>query len=512
MRTTKTFIKASFLLLFLLIASEGRLIASSVQLNPPLQLPVEAVYDKIRGGLLGQMLGNLNGIPHEFKYNDAPGNIKNYIPSLPDGARTDDDTDFEWVYIMEMQKMRNIFLPYEDINSLWVERINRNIWCANRFARHLMDINIKPPFTGYSSLNPWAGFNISGSFLSETFGLLAPAMPQTAAGIGLHYTKVASDTEPAQTTQLFTTMISTAFVENDINKILDAGIASLDQKSKVFSIINDVRQWHKQYPDNWRETRRLLKEKYTLEGGRIRDNNGIELNTGATIAALLYGEGDFAETMKAAFNFGWDADNTAATAGTIVGVTYGYRRMLTEENWQIVDRYRNTTRDNMPMNETITSFGDRLIELFELLLEEKGGKKVVANQLLVYEIPAEKPAPVIHLPTSEDQKQLLPKEQEIENMVLNGDREAKARAAYLAVATDIGLSIKGKHPKQWEEACYNLSGYWKIMDNVFFGDFQELDHLRKKFKAAGFKTPIKRYTDSEIYNDSEVWKDPQLLY
>src|SRR5690606_37699778 len=83
---------------------------------------------------------------------------------------------------------------------------NRRIWCANRYARHLMDLDLMPPLTGNVLLNPWADFNISGQFLSETFGLLAPAMPQTAARIGLHYTQVAIDGEPAQTTQMFTAM------------------------------------------------------------------------------------------------------------------------------------------------------------------------------------------------------------------------------------------------------------------------------------------------------------------
>ncbi len=90
--------------------------------------------------------------------------------------------------------------------------------------------------------------------------------------------------------------------------------------------------------------------------------DGYELNTAATIAALLYGEGDFIKTLTTAFNFGWDADNTAATAGTIVGVIKGHRWMM-GQNWQIVDRYHNTKRENMPEDETITSFADRVIDL-----------------------------------------------------------------------------------------------------------------------------------------------------
>ena len=79
----------------------------------------EAVIDKIRGGLLGQMLGNLNGLPHEMKYIDEPGNVKNYVPSLPDGAWSDDDTDFEWVYVVEMQKNRTALLSHEQIFHFW---------------------------------------------------------------------------------------------------------------------------------------------------------------------------------------------------------------------------------------------------------------------------------------------------------------------------------------------------------------------------------------------------------
>ena len=125
----------------------------------------ELLRDKIRGGMLGQIIGNLNGLPHEMKYIDEPGNVTEYKPALPDGARTDDDTDLEWVYIFTMQKENEIYLPPERIAALWKERINKGIWCSNRFARNMMDIGFEPPLTGSAALNPWAEFNISGQFL-----------------------------------------------------------------------------------------------------------------------------------------------------------------------------------------------------------------------------------------------------------------------------------------------------------------------------------------------------------
>ncbi len=480
-------------------------------------IPVEPVTDKIRGGMLGQILGNLNGLPHENEYFYEPGNVTDYVPALPDGGWTDDDTDIEWIYIYEMQNRRKVLLSPEEITSFWQEKINRRIWCSNGYARYLMDIGIEPPYTGFTPLNPWAGFNISGMFIAETFALTAPAMPQTAAKIGLNYATVAISAEPAQATQLFTTMISTAFIEDDIDKILDAGIAALDPESVILQIINDVKSWHSQFPDNWRDTRRLIKETYTLEGDtkRTRNWNGVEINTATTIAALLYGEGDFARTLELCFNMGWDADNTAAMAGTILGVKYGYRKMV--HNWTIIDRYKNTTRDNMPMDETITSFSDRVIEVFEMVNQENGGEKIVKDSTMVYKIPSEVPAPIVLVTSPEDQKnQLVEKfKQEIISNLQHGNREERARAAYMAVALDLYENISSEYPDQWGTAAYDLSGYWKIMDNIFFGlfgDFNEMHQLKDKFIAAGFKTPAKDYRGFELFNDPEVWKDPDELY
>lgn len=482
-------------------------------------LPVGEVIDKIRGGLLGQILGNLNGIPHENKYHDEPGSVKNYTPWLPEGARTDDDTDFEWVYVYEIQRNRNAFLSPGFITQFWKERINTRIWCSNRFVRHLMDMGMQPPYTGYTLFNPWAEFNISGQFLSETFGLLAPVMPQTAARIALNYTTISINNEPAQTTQLFSSMIAMAFLENDLDKILEAGIAAIDKNSKILKIIEDIRKWHKQYPDDWEMTRRLLRDNYTQEGGSMRDWNGYELNTGAIIASLLYGKGDFAESLKLAFNYGWDADCNAATVGTILGVTHGYRKMMNRSDpynpeWQIVDRYKNTTRDNMPEDETITSYADRLIEVFEMVNENNGGNKVLQDNRMVYQIPVEQPAPVIKIHSSDEQKKMLLEEfeQQIADNLAHGNREERARAAYMAVCLGMNENLAISTPEQWEQACHDLSGYWKIVNNIFFGDFSGLTEMRKKFEAAGFKTPTKQYSDNELYHDQEFWKNPKLIH
>jgi hypothetical protein len=214
---------------------------SSVAPGETFTVPAEVLRDKIRGGLLGQILDDLNGLPHEMKYLAEPGKVTAFVPALPEGAWTDDDTDFEWVYIKVMEDENCLLLPPERIRRLWQERINQRIWCSNQYARQLMDLGIEPTLTGMPMLNPWAEFNISGQFLCETFGLIAPALPRRAAEIGLNYTGVAIGGEPAQTTQFFTSMIALAFVENNIEALLDHGLASLDPASVIRQIVQDVR-------------------------------------------------------------------------------------------------------------------------------------------------------------------------------------------------------------------------------------------------------------------------------
>jgi len=201
------------------------------------------------------------------------------------------------------------------------------------------------------------------------------------------------------------------------------------------------------------------------------------------------------------------------------GVMDGYRKMLSDNDrfsqpWQIVDRYKNVTRDNMPDNETITSFADRVVELFEMVNEEKGGLKKVKNNVMVYQIPIEQPASVLPLYSIAEQKRSLQTEfeQQIEEDLVSGDREERARAAYLAVCLDMDVGLRKSNKKEWKQACYDLSGYWKIMNNIFFGDFKGLAQFRSKFQSAGFVSLPKQYQDDQIYNDQTAWKDPGDLY
>jgi hypothetical protein len=481
-----------FLLLSQALAARCVSAAAAGDSNQFIEMSLETIEDKIRGGLLGQLLGNLNGLPHENKYYDQPGNVENYVPALPDGARTDDDTDIEWVYIVAIQRSPTVLLPPPQITQLWKTHINEHIWCSNLYVRRLMDIGIDPPLTGSPILNPWADFNISGQFVCETFALLAPAMPRTAARIALHYTHVSIDGEPAQATQLFASMIAAAFTTNNIDKILNAGAASIDPDCLIRRIVADVRSWHKQCPDDWRTARRLIKDKYTLYENRTRNQNGCELCTAAAVAALLYGQGDFVKTLTHAFNFGWDADNNAATAGTIVGVING-RRWMQQKDWQIKDVYRNTTRPGMPEDETITGFADRIIEIAGRVIIENGGEKSFRDGKIIYRIRSQEPANIEPLPDPNAQTAILRSKlgpQIFSGLAPDASTQQQARAAYLAICLGLADSLKKDYAERWPEFLAALQQYPQLLDVLFSGSVGPAgDRLHNAAAAAGLKKP-----------------------
>jgi hypothetical protein len=454
-------------------------------------VPADTLEDKIRGGLVGQLIGNLNGLRHEARYIDRPGTVADYTPSLPRGARTDDDTDIEWVYVVEMQKSGELFVPTVRITELWKSHINQRIWSSNQYVRQLMDIGVDPHLTGHSALNPWAGFNISGQFLCEAFALIAPAMPRAAARLGLHYTRVGIDGEPAQTTQLFATMIATAFVTDDLSQVLDAGVAAVDPASEIRAIVEGVRRWHRQYPEDWRATRRLIKETYSRRGGAVRDANGYELNTACTVAALLYGRGDFKETVRIAFNLGWDCDNNAATAATIIGVFLGHAWMM-DQGWEIRDLYRNTTRAGMPGDETISTFGDRLIELAGRVILERGGEKLDRGGRVVYRVRREQPSVIERLadPAAELARLRRDLEPEIRDALAGQDGLLQARAVYLAICLDLYHDLQEEHPDRWSTAVAALSAYPNVLQVLFHqSPTPRGDQLRERAVAAGLDRP-----------------------
>ena len=190
--------------------------------------------DKIAGAWIGQMVGNIYGLPFENKFVDEPapesrfpfGYTKN-IDKLQkyNGAFSDDDTDVEYIYLLLMEKY-GVEPTYANMREGWMYHIRDRVWLANRAALGLMHLGFTPPFTGDENLNPhW--YQIDPQLINEIWAYTAPGMISYAAGKSDWAARITSDSWAVSPTVLYGAMYADAFFCKDIRKLITRALKEL---------------------------------------------------------------------------------------------------------------------------------------------------------------------------------------------------------------------------------------------------------------------------------------------
>ena len=357
----------------------------------------DALLDRLHGGWAGMLIGGLDGLPHEFKYNDLPRPALPEFDFLTQGARSDDDNDFEWTHLWFMDKEGLLKLPYPRIVEIWKANMNSGIWVANKKARELMDQGVVPPDTGAVSRNPHAWYNLSGQFCVESYGLIAPGMPQAAADLGLHYARIAVSEEPLQAAQFWTALVSLrAFYPGPVEDALQLALAAADPKSCMAQAVADARAAYHAHPADWKTARQDLHQKWVKQ--LHWNGNSTPVNGAAVCLALLYGQDDFYRTLQYAMAIGYDADCNAATAGTVAGVRCGFKHIASLPQFKMPDRYINKTRPQLPAQSTVTGQAQTLLRLAERVILANGGEKITINAQPGYRVKLQSPGLLDPLP------------------------------------------------------------------------------------------------------------------
>src|ERR1051326_5273769 len=157
-----------------------------------------------------------------------------------------------------------------------------------------------------------------GQFCVESYGMIAPGMPQSAADLGLHYARVAVSGEPLQAAQYWTTLISLAAVSREsLEDLLKKSLLAVDPASaQAEAVRGGIQEFH-QHPTDWKAARRFFHDKWYVPKEKPWDaqarplkwnDNSTPLNGAMVVLALLYGHGDFYRTGQFAMALGYDAD------------------------------------------------------------------------------------------------------------------------------------------------------------------------------------------------------------
>ncbi|NLX12673.1 MAG: ADP-ribosylglycohydrolase family protein [Phycisphaerales bacterium] len=346
-------------------------------------LEADVYRDKLRGMWFGQLIGNHSGRDFEGKYctrEAAPDELFQWVikTSYADPWTGDDDTSFEYLYLHTLETY-GIDPTYSQIKNEWDLYVPlTGIYIANKQAKYLMNHGFSPPETG-SYTNNIHSFAIDSQITTEFFGSLAPGMRQWAIDAARTFGGVTNEGFSLHAAQFYAAIYAAAACESDINALVLAGQQCLPVSSRSYKVIQDVRDWYAQdmlddIPD-WRETRRKIYDHYhgTYAYGRYRYWIESTINLAMTTLTLLYGQGDFEETIKIAVLSGYDADCNPATAGGLIGMINGFTGLPTDLTGPATDHYRVLYRPGLPQYDTISNLAVRMQAVGEQVIVAQGG-------------------------------------------------------------------------------------------------------------------------------------------
>lgn len=296
-----------------------------------------SLQDKIKGGWAGQTIGVVYGAPVEFKYQGSMINEPHIIPwddhyvkywwDKKPGLFDDIYTDLNFVDAFEKHGLN---ASPDSIASHW-SNTAYHLAHANQASRYNILNGLMPPASGNWKNNPHADdldFQIEADFI----GLMSPGMVNEATKIADRVGHVMNSGDGWYGGVFVSALYSLAFVSNDPVYIVEQASKTIPEGTKFHDCIADVIKWHKQYPNDWKQTWFETQKKWNNDVGCPKGvflgfNIDAKINSAYVAIGLLYGEGDFTKSVDIAARCGQDADCNPGTVGGVLGVMLGYKNI-----------------------------------------------------------------------------------------------------------------------------------------------------------------------------------------
>jgi hypothetical protein len=358
------------------------------------RISVEDYVDKMKGGWIGQMAGVGWGGPTEFKWKGKiipEDKMPEWKPDMINQFSQDD------IYV-EMTFLRSLELYGMDVSirQAGIDFANSGykLWHANRFGRDNLRKGIAPPDSGHPKFNKHTD-DIDYQIESDYAGLIAPGLPNVVIGLGEKFGRLMNYGDGLYGGQFVGGMYAEAFFEEDMVKIVKAGLKCVPKKSQFAECIEDVLDWHKKYPDDWQRTWQFIEDKYqdNPDYRRYSCNKGdfnidAKINAAYIVMGLLYGQGDPDKTIVISTRCGQDSDCNPANSGGVLFTTIGFKKLP--------DKFKSALNPEGKFSHTPYNF-PTLIEVDEKLVREAvvraGGKIEKKNDEEILVIRVRKPKP-----------------------------------------------------------------------------------------------------------------------
>ncbi len=293
--------------------------------------------ERVYAGVLGKVIGVYLGRPFEGwtydRIQEHLGDIEYYVHDKLNVPLivTDDDISGTFTFLRALADHNaDPDISARNIGDSWLNYIIEKksiLWWGGmgNSTEHTAFIRLKngieAPASGSEAMNgKVVAEQIGAQIFIDGWAMVAPGNADLAAKLSREAASVSHDGEAINGAVVLAVMEAMAFVESDINQLIDTALGYIPTDSVIAQLIADVRKWHAAEPD-WRATREMLAANYGYD--KYGGNCHMVPNHGLIIHSLLHGEGDFSETMKIVNTCGWDTDCNSGNIGCLMGIRNG---------------------------------------------------------------------------------------------------------------------------------------------------------------------------------------------
>ena len=173
---------------------------------------------------------------------------------------------------------------------------------------------------------------IGGQIFIDSWGLVNPGNTDRAAKMAEMAASVTHDGNGIYGGIFVAVCISHAFVESNLRKVIEKGLSYIPADCEYARVVREVMAFYdKDESKEWRDCYRYIHANFGYD--KYPGNCHIIPNIGVMILALLYGEGDFDDTVNICNMCGWDTDCNVGNVATIMGVICGLEQ-INDEKWR----------------------------------------------------------------------------------------------------------------------------------------------------------------------------------
>ncbi|MFJ7159054.1 ADP-ribosylglycohydrolase family protein [Streptomyces sp. NPDC101118] len=318
--------------------------------------------DRIHGGWLGRIAGNMLGKPVERGDHWTRARIDRYLrragalpledylpppsaltpPGEPGefelrpewgacvrgaihGSCRDDDVDYALLGLGLLERHGTAFTT-EQVGERWLLSLPYlATFTAERVAYRNLANGLRPPLTATYD-NPYQEW-IGALIRADVYGWSSPGDPRRAASLARRDAVLSHTGNGVYGAMWAAAVIAAAFTADGPRGAVEAGLARIPASSRLARTVRRVVALHEAGVE-WADT---LTEPEAETGG-LGWIHTVP-NAAVLTAGLLYGGGDFTRTVALTVRGGLDTDSNGATAGSVAGVLCGAAAI--PEQWTV---------------------------------------------------------------------------------------------------------------------------------------------------------------------------------